>query len=240
MATPLDDCTGESEQGRLAACNKALSNRELSDEDRAAALNYRALAYHNEEKYVDALKDIKASIEIEPDCDKYFLLGVLEDLMGRKDAARDAFEKALREPTAYSGCENLEEGVVAVEELGGALPDPPGLDLRGEGSMQLDEIEGALAENNEVLSVIKAELRRQNLDASDVLCVGRLVNGEWVSYYHERVAPFECEVGDRSLVIDGTLELVDPDGKIIDPATPGAHLRDDLEIRYSSVIWNWR
>jgi tetratricopeptide (TPR) repeat protein len=245
-ALPMDVCASDDANAakRLAACGKALSDKKLSDEDRASALHYRAAIYDDMGKYPEALKDIQASVELDPSCEGYWLLGVVHEVMKQKDSARKAWEEALEDESVWE-CELLPDLIKGVKDLGGTLPEPPELDIGGGGSLLLDEVEGNFTDDDsaaakKLLAEIKSELRRQNLDAGDVGCDARLILGNWTSYRLMRVAPFSCEVGDKTLVIDGDIELVDEEGKTVDAHAPGVHLRDDLGIRYNSLTWKWR
>ena len=48
-------------------------------------------------KYPETLKDIQASVELDPSCQAYWLLGVVNEVMKQKESARKAWEEALED-----------------------------------------------------------------------------------------------------------------------------------------------
>jgi hypothetical protein len=107
-----------------------------------------------------------------------------------------------------------------------------------EGSLGLDEVLTAVAKAPKLVSEIQAELDRNNLKAADVTCIAARHGNHWKYLGGGRAAPYECEIGKRSIKIDADRVYFDPRGKPlgdVDHADP----KRAKTFQESNFQWTW-
>lgn len=106
------------------------------------------------------------------------------------------------------------------------------------GSMGLDEILLAVSKEPELVSEIRQELTKNNLKVNDVGCGGARHGNQWKYLGGGRAAPYECEIGQRTLSIEADRIYYDRSGRSlgdIDKADP----KRAMTFRESKIRWTW-
>ena len=96
------------------------------------------------------------------------------------------------------------------------------------GSLRLDEVLTAVAANPRLVMEIKAELEKNNVKVADVICGGARFGNHWKFLGGGRAAPYECEIGKRTISIEADQVYFDAKGKPLgglDKADPNAQKR---------------
>jgi hypothetical protein len=73
---------------------------------------------------------------------------------------------------------------------------------RADGTLGLDEVLTAVAKAPKLVVEIRAELDKDNLKAENVTCLGARHGNQWKYLGGGRAAPYRCDIGKRSIVIE--------------------------------------
>ena len=73
---------------------------------------------------------------------------------------------------------------------------------RAEGTLSLDEVITAVAKSSKLVAEIQTELATNNLKAGGVTCIAARHGNHWTYLGGGRAAPYECEIGKRTIRID--------------------------------------
>ena len=82
-----------------------------------------------------------------------------------------------------------------------------------EGSLGLDEVLTAVAKAPKLVAEIQVELDKNSLKAPDITCIAARHGNQWKYLGGGRAAPYECEIGRRSITIEADRVYFDPKGK---------------------------
>ena len=107
-----------------------------------------------------------------------------------------------------------------------------------EGSLGLDEVLAAVAKAPKLFAEIQAELDKNNLKAPGVTCIAARHGNQWKYLGGGRAAPYECEIGKRSITIEADRVYFDPRGKSLgdlDKADP----KRAKTFREDNFRWEW-
>jgi hypothetical protein len=91
-----------------------------------------------------------------------------------------------------------------------ALATVPAL---ADGTLGLDEVLAAVGASPKLVAEIQAEAARNNLRPADVTCLGARHGNQWTWLGGSRAAPYNCEIGQRSLHIEADRVYFDARGK---------------------------
>jgi hypothetical protein len=75
--------------------------------------------------------------------------------------------------------------------------------------------------------------------ADEVTCTGDQFPGQWNNLAGTTVAPYVCDFTDKWLLIDATVAITGPNGKIYDSITPAAIENADAVVQ-RNPIWVWK
>ncbi len=106
------------------------------------------------------------------------------------------------------------------------------------GSLGLDEVLTAVAAEPKVATEIKAELDKNSLKVADVICGAARFGNHWKYLGGGRAAPYECEIGKRTITIEADQVFFDPKGKSLgnlDKADP----KRAKTFKESNFRWTW-
>ena len=106
------------------------------------------------------------------------------------------------------------------------------------GSLGLDEVLTAVAKAPKLVAEIRAELDKNSLKPGDVTCIGARHGNHWKYLGGGRAAPYECEIGQRSLKIEADRVYFDASGKLLgdlDKADP----QRAKTFQESNFRWTW-
>jgi hypothetical protein len=83
-----------------------------------------------------------------------------------------------------------------------------------DGTLGLGEVLAAVAAGApKLVAEIQAELDKNSLKAADVTCIAARHGNHWKYLGGGRAAPYECEIGKRSIKIEADRVYFDPRGK---------------------------
>lgn len=106
------------------------------------------------------------------------------------------------------------------------------------GSISLDEVMDQLKDNTKLIDEINAELKAQNLNVADVNCIGARFGGNWTNLGGARAIPFNCQIGPRTIDIDGELHIYDADGNELDMNADNAPAKA-TDYKQLNITWKW-
>jgi hypothetical protein len=107
-----------------------------------------------------------------------------------------------------------------------------------DGTLGLDEVLVAVNTAPRLVAEIQAELGKNNLRTGDVTCLGARHGNHWTYLGGGRAAPYQCEIGKRSLRIEADRVYFDARGKLLgdlDKAQP----KRAKTFRESNFRWTW-
>ena len=106
------------------------------------------------------------------------------------------------------------------------------------GSLPLEEVLTAVAKAPKLVAEITAELDKYSLKAASVICSGARHGNQWKYLGGGRAAPYECEIGKRSITIEADRVYFDPKGKSLgnfEKADP----KRAKTFQESNFKWSW-
>lgn len=109
---------------------------------------------------------------------------------------------------------------------------------RAGGSLGLDEVLTAVAQAPKLVAEINSELDKNNLKAANVICTGARFGNHWKYLGGGRAAPYDCEIGKRTISIEADQLFFDPKGKSLgdlDKADP----KRARTFKESNFRWTW-
>ena len=107
-----------------------------------------------------------------------------------------------------------------------------------DGTLGLDEVLVAVNTAPRLVAEIQAELGKNNLKTGDVTCLGARHGNHWTYLGGGRAAPYQCDIGKRSLRIEADRVYFDSRGKLLsdlDKAEP----KRAKTFRESNFRWTW-
>jgi hypothetical protein len=107
-----------------------------------------------------------------------------------------------------------------------------------EGTLGLDEVLTAVATAPKLVAEIQAELDKNNLRVADVICIGARHGNHWKYLGGGRAAPYECEIGKRTISIEADRIYFDAKGKSLgdlDKVDP----KRAKTFKESNFRWTW-
>ena len=110
--------------------------------------------------------------------------------------------------------------------------------VQAEGTLGLSEVVIAVDKVPKLVSEINAELGKAQLKAEDVTCIGARHGNHWTFLGGARAAPYECRIGQRTLMIAAERIYLDARGGALgdlDTADP----KQASSFRESNFRWTW-
>jgi len=107
------------------------------------------------------------------------------------------------------------------------------------GTITLDEVMDQLKTEPKLIAEIEAELKSQKIAADSVICVGSRFGGHWRELGGARAVPYECDIGNRKLEIEGTVKLFDEQGREIDMGDEKAP-ETAFDYGQTDLVWSWK
>jgi hypothetical protein len=109
---------------------------------------------------------------------------------------------------------------------------------RAEGSLGLDEVIVAVAKSPNLVAEIQTELAKNNLKTEAVTCIAARHGNHWTYLGGGRAAPYECEIGKRTIKIEADRVYFDERGRLLgdlDKADP----KHAKTFREDNFRWTW-
>lgn len=110
--------------------------------------------------------------------------------------------------------------------------------VRAGGSLGLDEVLTAAEKAPKLVAEIKAELDKNSLKVADVICTAARHGNHWKYLGGGRAAPYECDIGKRSITIEADRIYFDARGKSLgnlDKADP----KRAKTFKEDNFRWSW-
>ena len=107
-----------------------------------------------------------------------------------------------------------------------------------EGTLGLGEVLAAVAKAPKLVAEIQAELDKNGLKVANVTCIAARHGNHWKNLGGGRAAPYECEIGKRSIKIEADRVYFNPRGKSLgnlDNADP----KRAKTFKEDNIRWNW-
>ena len=106
------------------------------------------------------------------------------------------------------------------------------------GSLGLDEVLKAVETAPKLVAEIRSELEKNNLEPGDVVCGAGRHGNHWKYLGGGRAAPYECEIGKRTLEIEADRIYFDARGKSLGDLEKADPKRAST-FRESNFKWTW-
>ena len=116
-------------------------------------------------------------------------------------------------------------------------PQPPG--VGGGGSLPLADLLQMVKPYPNLVLQVRLELVRASLARDKVVCTGRRFANTWPALGGARIAPYECPIGKRTLVVTAAQTFYDKNGhrlRVSDPELP----RKAAKVKESGITWRWK
>lgn len=107
-----------------------------------------------------------------------------------------------------------------------------------EGTLGLDEVLTAVAASPKLVAEIQAEVAKNNLQPAGVTCVGARHGNQWTYLGGGRAAPYDCDIGPRSLHIEADRIYFDARGKSLGDVEK-ANQKRAKTFKESNFRWTW-
>jgi hypothetical protein len=107
-----------------------------------------------------------------------------------------------------------------------------------EGSLGLDDVITAVAKSPNLVAEIQAELAKNNLKAESVTRIAARHGNQWKYLGGGRAAPYECEIGKRTVQIEADRVYFDERGRLLgdlDKVDP----KHAKTFREDNFRWTW-
>ena len=127
---------------------------------------------------------------------------------------------------------SLSPGVVLAKE-----PQPPG--IGGGGSLPLTDVLEVVKPYPNLVVQVRLQLVRANVSRDKVVCSGRRFGNDWPALGGARIAPYECPIGKRTLVVTAGQTFYDRNGHKLRPTDPELP-RKAAKVKESGVAWRWK
>jgi hypothetical protein len=106
------------------------------------------------------------------------------------------------------------------------------------GSLGLDEVLVAVEKAPKLVTEIQAALTKGNLKAAELACTAARHGNQWTFLGGGRAAPYECEIGQRSVVIEADRIYFDARGKSLGDLEKASPKRAKT-FQESNFRWTW-
>jgi hypothetical protein len=114
---------------------------------------------------------------------------------------------------------------------------------RAEGSVGLEEVLKAVKDTPKLLTQIDVELRKRDLKAFEAVCIAARHGDHWKYLGGGRAAPYECQIGDRTVMIEADRSYFDVNGKRLGrlgEASDKVLFGRAKSFRETNFRWTWK
>jgi hypothetical protein len=107
------------------------------------------------------------------------------------------------------------------------------------GSLPLEQVLAVAKPYPNLLLQVRLELVRANLKRDAVTCGAGRYDARWLQLSGSRLAPYECKIGTRTLVITASQTFYDRNGKRLVPADANTPAKA-AKVREGGLKWSWK
>jgi len=111
--------------------------------------------------------------------------------------------------------------------------------LSGGGSVPLVEVLDLAKPYPNLVLQVRLQLVRANLKREQVVCTGSRFGNQWVALGGARLAPYECPIGKRRLIITANQSYFDKNGRKVKPNDPDL-MHKAAKVKESGLAWQWK
>jgi hypothetical protein len=111
--------------------------------------------------------------------------------------------------------------------------------LSGGGSLPLAEVIDLAKPYPNLVLQVRLQLVRANLKREQVMCSGTRFGSQWTNLGGTRLAPYECAIGKRTLVVTANQTYLDRNGRKVKPEDPDI-VRKAAKVRETGLTWKWK
>lgn len=129
----------------------------------------------------------------------------------------------------------LRVAVACAISLAGSAPAR----ARSTGSLGMADLLERVKDVPKLADEIRSELKKNKLEEDKTGCIGFRFWHDWPNLVGVRAAPYECEIGDRTVVISARRVYLDADGKPV-RVTGKASRKKATSFRESHFRWRWK
>jgi hypothetical protein len=107
-----------------------------------------------------------------------------------------------------------------------------------DGTLGLGEVLAAVDRAPKLVAEIQAEVSKSNLKVADLTCMGARHGNQWTYLGGGRAAPYNCDIGQRSLHIEADRIYFDARGKSLGDVVKADQKRAKT-FQESNFRWTW-
>lgn len=110
---------------------------------------------------------------------------------------------------------------------------------QGGGSLGLDEVIEAVKADPRLVTEIHDELKKNSLKVDGLICTGFRHGNQWAELSGARAAPYECDIGNRQIVIQANRMYFDMAKRPLGDMKRANPKRAD-SFKESNFRWTWQ
>jgi len=116
----------------------------------------------------------------------------------------------------------------------------------GGGSLPFEEAVEFVKGDARLIAQVAQLLSDAKTDMAAIVCVGAALGDQWQHLSRTRIPPFECQIGKSTLLIEGAVEFLDVDGKVVgrtdggSAGPPSSAFKSATSVRFVRPRWHVR
>jgi hypothetical protein len=111
--------------------------------------------------------------------------------------------------------------------------------IEGGGSLPLGDVLRVAKPYPNLINEVRLALLKAGLKRDHVTCSGQRLSTAWTHLGGQRVAPYECRIGDRSLVVRAVANYFDRNGHKLAGDDPGVAAKA-TRLAEARLTWQWK
>lgn len=111
--------------------------------------------------------------------------------------------------------------------------------LAGGGSLPLGDVVAIAKPYPNLVLQIRLQLVRAGTSADKVVCTGRRYSNMWTALGGAKAAPYECQIGRRTLAVSANQTYFDRNGHRLNESDPDLP-RKAVRVQERALSWRWK